>query len=59
MKEFDLLLYRLQLICKDNIYCEDNLLRVSTKLKYDIVNLMEEIDIKFMKKLYKEIEYNE
>lgn len=59
MKEFDLLLYSLQKIMKDNLYCEDNKLRIKTKCKYDLVNLMSEIDKKFMSNLYKELEYNE
>ena len=59
MKEFDLLLYSLENIVKENLYCEDNMLRIKSKLKYDIINLMEEVDKKFMKNLKKELEYNE
>ena len=37
MKEFDLLLYSLENIVKENLYCEDNMLRIKSKLKYDII----------------------
>ena len=56
MKEFDNLLYRLQLIMKDKLYCEDNELR-SKCMKYDIINLMLEYDKRFMDKLFKDLEY--
>lgn len=57
--EFDLVMWRLEGIVKDNLYCEDGMLRISTKLKYDVINLMEELDKKFMSKLKKELEYDD
>lgn len=59
MTEFDLLLYRLHSIVRDNLYCEDQELRIRNKLKYDVVNLMEEMDVKFMNGLKCELEYEE
>jgi hypothetical protein len=59
MVEFDLLLYRLRGIVRDNVYCEDGELRIRNKAKYDIVNLVEEIDKEWFKQLMKELEYDE
>jgi hypothetical protein len=59
MVEFDLLLYRLHGIVRDNVYCEDGELRIRNKAKYDIVNLVEEIDKEWFKQLMKELEYDE
>ena len=56
---YDLLVHRLRCIVKENLYVEDDKLYVKSKCKYDIVNLMEEIDTKYMKELLKELEYNE
>ena len=59
MVEFDLLIYSLRNIVKENLYCEDNELRIKNKCKYDLINLMEEIDKGFMEELKKELEYDE
>ena len=59
MMEYDRLIKRLQDAIKENIVCEDNELYVKCKLKYDVVNIMNEEDSVFMKKLYEELEYNE
>ena len=59
VREFDVLLYKLELIVEENLYCEDNKLRIKSKLKYDVVNLLDEMDKSFMDKLYKQLEYNE
>ena len=57
--EYDLLLKELREIMKEGLYCEDNKLYVKCKVKYELVNLMNEHDSPFMKLLYKEMEYNE
>ena len=59
MLEFDLIMHSLQHIIKENLYCEDGELHIKNKLKYDIINLMTEIDKSFMLKLFKELEYEE
>ena len=59
MLQFDLLLHSLQHIVKDSLYCEDGELRIKNKLKYDVINLMNEIDKPFMTQLYQELEYKE
>ena len=58
MIEYDLLLIRLRMMIVENLYCEDDKLFIKSKLKYDIVNMMNEIDSKFMKELFKDLEYN-
>ena len=58
MIEYDLLLIRLRMMITENLYCEDDKLFIKSKLKYDIVNMMNEIDSKFMKELFKDLEYN-
>ena len=59
MVEFDLLLYRLKGIVRDNLYCEDDKLYCKNKLKYEIVNLLEEVDKDWLDELYEDLEYNE
>lgn len=58
MKDYDRIIKRLQIIIKDKLYCEDNKLR-SKCMKYDIINMMMQEDKKFMKDLYKKLEYVE
>lgn len=57
--QYDLLVQYLRGIVEENLYCEDNELRIKSKLKYDIVNLLDEIDKEFMQRLYKKLEYKE
>ena len=59
IKEYDLLVSYLETIIEDNIYCEDDKLYIKSKLKYDVFNLVNEIDSKFIKKLCKKLEYKE
>ena len=59
MIEHDLLINQLRVIIKDNLYVEDDELYIRCKCKYDLFNLMEGIDKKYMKKLLKELEYVE
>ena len=57
--DYDLMIEYLRVIIKDNLYCEDGELRIRTKLKYDVFNLLEEVDKEFINKLKKELEYEE
>ena len=57
MKEFDLLLHSLQHIVKENVYVEDGELYIKSKCKYDLWNLLEKVDKKFINRLKKELEY--
>lgn len=57
MKEFDAILYELEKAYELNVRCEDGELYISSKLKYDIHDLLLKYDITFMKKLFKELEY--
>ena len=59
MLEFDLLLYRIRNTIKENAYCEDNKLRLKNKVKYDIYNILCEVDKGFIEKLHKELEYKD
>ena len=59
MMEFDNLLFNIEKILKESLYCEDNNLRIKNKLKYDIFNLINEIDRKFIVDVCKELEYEE
>ena len=52
-------MYRLQIIIKENLYCEDGKIHIKNKLKYDVVNLVEELDKKFIKELYVKLECND
>ena len=57
--QYDLLIQYLRDIVEENLYCEDGELRIKNKLKYDVVNLLDAVDKEYMKKLYKELEYND
>lgn len=57
MTEFDNLLKDLQTIIRDSTYCEDNEIHIRNKLKYDLFNLVEAYDYRFIEKLKKELEY--
>lgn len=59
MLEFDLLLYRLRSTIKENAYCEDSKLKIKNKVKYDIYNILCEVDKKFIEGLHKDLEYKE
>lgn len=59
MTEFDNLLQDLKIIIKDNTYCEDNELHIRNKAKYDLYNLVETYDYRYIKELKKELEYKE
>jgi len=59
INEFDLLLKSLENIISENIKCEDNQLYLPRKVKYDLFNLLYEIDKSFMDKLLKKLEYKE
>ena len=59
MKEFDALLYELEVAYKRNVKCEDGELYIKGGLKYAVHDLLLKYDKKFMKKLYKELEYRE
>ena len=59
MTEYDLLLKNIQVIVQDSVYVEDGMLYIKSKCKYDLINLMTELDSKFMNNLYKELEYEE
>ena len=59
LNEYDLLLLAIENIIKENIKCEDNELYLSNKLKYQLFNLIYEIDKGFIEKLFKKIEYKE
>ena len=59
MTEYDLLLKNVQVIIQDNVYVEDEMLYIKSKCKYDLINLMSELDSKFMKDLYSKLEYEE
>lgn len=59
MIEFDLVLYQLRNTMKENLYVEDNELKIKNKVKYDIYNILCEIDKGFIDKLHKELEYKE
>lgn len=45
-------------ILVDNIICEDNVIRLKNKLKYDLYNLLLEQDYEFMQELHKKLEYD-
>lgn len=57
MTNFDLvdLLFKL---FEASAYVEDSQLRIKNALKYDIHNLLEELDAKRLKILYDELEYD-
>ena len=59
LKEFDLLLKSLENILEDNVRCEDGELYLSNKIKYMVYDLVKEIDVKFITKLHKELEYDD
>ena len=54
-----MILEYLRVIVRDNVYCEDNKLRIKNKLKYDIVNLVSVVDKDWFNELKKELEYSE
>jgi hypothetical protein len=59
MKEFDILLYKLQNVLEENVYVEDNKIRIKNKLKYDVFNMMELYDAKWIDRLIKEKGYED
>ena len=59
MNEYDMLIMELRNIIKKGSYCEDNKLRLKNCIKYEVYNLLEMHDKKFIKNLHKELEYNE
>ena len=59
MNNFDLLLKQLENIVESNIRCEDNEIYLSHAIKYELFELLYEIDEKFIKRLFKKIEYEE
>ena len=59
MIDYDLLVEYLRIILKDNVYCEDGELKIRNKLKYDIYNLLSEVDERWVRELEKELEFNE
>ena len=54
MYEFDITLEKLKKTLKENIRYEDDKIYIKNKLKYDIYNLMCELDPHFIKELEKE-----
>jgi len=59
MIQYDILVKALENILEDNIRCEDGELYLSNKIKYSLYELIKEIDVKFIDKLHKELEYKE
>lgn len=59
MIDYDLLVEYLRIILKDSVYCEDGELKIRNKLKYDIYNLLSEVDKRWVRELEKELEFNE
>jgi hypothetical protein len=59
MLQYDLIIKQLENILEENIKCEDNKIFLGRKIKYDIWNLLYEIDKPFMIKLLKKLEYVE
>lgn len=57
--QYDLLLKSLENILEKGTKCEDNKLMLSNKVKYDVFNLVYELDSKWVKRLFEEIEYKE
>ena len=59
MLQYDLIIKQLENIITENAKCEDNKIYLSRKIKYDIWNLLAEIDTPFINKLLKDLEYVE
>jgi len=59
MLQYDLIIKQLENIITENAKCEDNKIYLSRKIKYDIWNLLVEIDTPFINKLLKDLEYKE
>jgi hypothetical protein len=57
MLQYDLIIKQLENIITENAKCEDNKILLSRKIKYDIWNLLAEIDTPFINKLLKDLEY--
>ena len=57
--QYDLLLKSLENILEENTRCEDGELYLSNKIKYSLYSLVKEIDVKFITKLHKDLEYKE
>ena len=57
MIEYDVLLNKLEHALKDNTTCEDGEIHLKCKLKYDVYNIMVELNPKFIRELHEYLEY--
>ena len=57
IREYDRIMNELKMIVKDKLYVEDDRVRMRT-CKYDLINLLEREEKKWLKELLKENEYD-
>ena len=57
--DYDIIIDKLEQACKQYYICEDGELYIKSGIKYIIHDIMMQYDKEFMKKLYKELNYNE
>lgn len=58
MIEFDKLLLYLRVILEDNIQVVDNKIKLRSGCKYQLFNLMAELDKEWLKGVLKDLDYN-